>query len=647
MVRSSSPASPDPAALPRRGPRVRPTADWRPEQWPRTVVGAMSDAERFDAFYAESRDRLLVLAYALTGDLPASRGAVRDAYIAAWHHWSKLKRLDDPETWVRPHAWSHAQRRHTARIWHRDRKLDPDVRATLDALAKLPLPARKTLLLRHLTHASDQEAAREVGLSLGDAEARLDAATVQVAAQREVATSDVPGLLRRLTAQCAGQRWPRATIVRRAGTARRRSHALVGVCLVVGALAGSGFLVADDHGVHPTLSAAGDRLTSVPSAGTEVQPPEPDAQGITPAAMVSKAQLGRALPGRVWQVTGTDPKQEATLPCQRRAYADPQASTALVRNFTARHERKQPQLAAVQTMELSADVDRARRGFETAGSWFAACEVPRMQLVTVRKVSKLGDEAEQYVLRAWGGPAATFVVGTARTGRITTVTLTRTSGVGRPDLAANLRFLVAAVDDLCPTTLGGHCSAMPEAKTVPAPRAGTLPMMLSEFDLPPAAGVVRPWVGTTPKQAIRNLAATGCDQSSFHGGGWKHAATRSFLVPGGQVSPAFGITETVGRLPIPQAETFVNGVSSKLASCHDRQLGTDVVRISHGPAMTAWRVRTQVSDKETVTFLMGVARSGGAVAQVGFVPDGRHTMTEAQFVALVRRAGERLTTMPG
>jgi DNA-directed RNA polymerase specialized sigma24 family protein len=46
----------------------------------------MSDAERFDAFYAASRDRMLVLAFALTGDLPASRGAVRDTYIAAWHH---------------------------------------------------------------------------------------------------------------------------------------------------------------------------------------------------------------------------------------------------------------------------------------------------------------------------------------------------------------------------------------------------------------------------------------------------------------------------------------------------------------------------------------------------------------------------------
>jgi DNA-directed RNA polymerase specialized sigma24 family protein len=608
----------------------------------------MSDAERFDAFYAESRDRLLALAYALTGDLPASRGAVRDSFVTAWHHWPKLKRTDDPETWVRPHAWSHAQRRHTARIWHRDRKLDPDVRATLDALAKLPLPTRKTLVLHHLTTASLQDVAREVGLSLEDAQGRLDTATAQVAQQRGVPPTDVPRLLDGLVEQSAGQRWPRATIIRRAGTTRRRTHALAGATLVVAAVVGSGLLVADNQGVHPTLSAAGDRLTSAAADGADGGSPDSDsgAETITPASLVSKAQLTRALPGRVWRVTGTDPKQDATLPCQRRAYANPKASTALIRNFTARHEPHKPQLAAVQTMELSDDVKGAQRGFATAGSWFASCDVPRMQLVSVRRVHGLGDEARQYVLRAWGGSTAMFVVGTARTGRITTVTLTRTSGTGPPNLTANLRMLVSAVDDLCPTTLGGHCSSLPKAEVVPAPRAGRLPMMLSEFDLPPAGGVVRPWAGTTPKQALRNVAATGCDNSSFHGAAWKHGATRSFLVPGGRLDPAFGITETVGRLPIAKAKAFVSGVRAKLGSCPDRELGTKVFRIASTPTMTAWRVRTQVSDKETVTFLMGVVRSGGAVAQVGFVADGRHTITEPQFVALVRRAGERLGAMP-
>ena len=605
----------------------------------------MSDADRFDAYYADSRDRLLVLAFALTGDLPASRGAVRDTFVAAWHHWSKIKRLDDPETWVRPHVLGHAQRRHTARIWHRDRRLDPEVKATLDALAKLPVLSRKALLLTQLTSASRQEMAQEVALPLAEAEKRLQTATSQFALQREVPSTAVRPQLERLAQHCAGQRWPRATIIRRAGSARRRTHVLAGAGLVVATLVGSGFLVVDDHGVRPTLSAAGDRLTSVPAAATGGESIPPD-ENITPASLVSKAQLSRAVPGQAWRITGTDPKQGTTFPCQRRAFADPKAATALVRNFAARHRQGRPQLAVAQGMELSTNENAARDGYAAANRWFAACSMPQTQLVAVRHVQRLGDDAQQYVLRNWGSPSATYVVGVARTGRINTLTLTRTAGLVRPDLAGNLRLLVTAVDDLCPSTLGGHCSALPKPVAVPAPRAERLPMMLSEFDLPPAAGVSRPWVGTTPRQAVHNVAATGCDRSSFHGRGWTHDATRSFLVPGGHLAAAFGITETVGRLSEPAAHRFVDDVRSELASCGHREPGTKVLRLDGGPTWTAWRVRTQVSSKQTVTFYMGVVRSGGAVAQVGFVPDGSHTMTRPQFGALVRRAGERLAAMP-
>src|SRR3954449_3475620 len=468
----------------------------------------MSDAERFDAFYAATRDRMLVLAFALTGDLPASRGAVRDTYIAAWHHWRKIKRREDPESWMRPHVWSHAQRRHTARIWHRDRRIDPELRATLDALAKLPVTSRKALLLTQLTATSRREMAREVGLPLAEAEQRLQSATSQFSLQREVSSASVRPLLAALTAHCADQRWPRATIIRRSGTTRRRTHALAGAALVVLALVGGGLLVTDDHGVRPTLTAAGDRVTTVPAEGTGEQSPGPRAAQITPASLLSTGQMRRAVPGRTWRITGTDPQQGTTLPCQRRAYADPKAPTALVRNFTTRRSKGKPQLAAVQTMELSTDTDRAGIGYDAATRWFAECPLPQMQLLGVRRIQGLGDEAEQYALRAWRSPAVTLVVGVARTGRITTVTLTRTGGAAAPNLAANLRMLVSAVDDLCPTTLGGHCSALPKAKAVDAPTAGDPPMMLSEFDLPPAAGVRRPWAGTTPRQAMTNLAAT-------------------------------------------------------------------------------------------------------------------------------------------
>jgi hypothetical protein len=57
-------------------------------------------------------------------------------------------------------------------------------------------------------------------------------------------------------------------------------------------------------------------------------------------------------------------------------------------------------------------------------------------------------------------------------------------------------------------------------------------------------------------------------------------------------------------------------------------------------------VRTEVSKQQTLTMYMGVVRDGGAVAQLGFVPDGTHTMSTADFLALLHRAGERLTSMP-
>ncbi len=605
----------------------------------------MSDAELFDAFYAQARDRLLVQAFALTGDLPASRGAVRDSFIAAWHRWPKLKRLDDPESWVRPHALTHAQRRHTARIFHRDRKLDPELRATLDALHKLPLASRKALVLADLSSASPEERAREIGLPLDEAESRLLDARVQFVDHRQIPAAEIRPTLQRLAEHCTDQRWPRATIVRRAGTTRRRTHALAGATLVTATLVVSGFVVADAHGVRPTLESARDRITSVPDQ-TPAATPSPSATAVTTDALLTRAQVSRALPGRTWRVTGTDPAQHGTLPCQRRRYADPKVTTALVRNFTSRNKKGSPPLAAVQTMEFSRDGAAATRAFDTTTSWLAECTMPQTQLLGVRKVARLGDEAQQYALRSWHRPAMTFVLGVARTGRVTTTALTRTSGSGRPDLAGNLRLLVSAVDDLCPTSAGGPCSSLPKAVPIAAPRAGQLPMMLSEFDLPPVAGVERPWAGTTPRRAVQNVAATTCDQSSFHGHGWRHDATRSFLIPGAHLATAFGLTETVGRLPVARARTFVDGVRSKLASCSDRQMATKVQRLSGGRDLAVWRVRTQVSDKTTVTFYMGVVRNGGAVAQVGFVPDRTHTMTTAQFVALVRRASERLDAMP-
>ncbi|MGA8256924.1 MAG: hypothetical protein WB767_10155, partial [Nocardioides sp.] len=185
----------------------------------------MRDPEQFDAFYKDARDRLLVQTFALTGDLSSSRRSVRDAFVVAWHHWRKVALLDDPETSVRPTAWRLAQRRHTARMWHRERQLPDDVLVISEALAKLPTAQRRTLVLTQLAAVSMPQMAREVGLTLEQAERELQLGATQLSLLLDVPASGLRSVFERLgSAVVERVQWPRAPIVRRAGAARRRSH---------------------------------------------------------------------------------------------------------------------------------------------------------------------------------------------------------------------------------------------------------------------------------------------------------------------------------------------------------------------------------------------------------------------------------------
>ncbi len=69
-------------------------------------------------------------------------------------------------------------------------------------------------------------------------------------------------------------------------------------------------------------------------------------------------------------------------------------------------------------------------------------------------------------------------------------------------------------------------------------------------------------------------------------------------------------------------------------------------RQSKARDLTVWRLTTELDDRRSVTYLMGIVRMGTAVGQVSFVPDSGVTMGPGAFVALVERAGERLPAMP-
>lgn len=624
----------------------------------------MTDPADFDAFYREVRERLLVQTYALTGDRAVSRGAVRDAFVAAWHHWHRVARSVDREASVREIAWGKAQRRHGARPWHRDKDVDATTRSTLDALATLGAQQRRVLVLAHLASVSMPDLAREVGLTVPAAEQQLQQATAAFVLARGIPAAGVNAALEPLTAVTGQTTWPRGSLVRRTGVARRRTHTVVGVVGVVAALVLSGLFVSDPSGLRPTLAQAveGVGVGVADEGGTDADV-VPEDSGGEPAELLPRStllaapQVARAVPGAGWTVASTSDNSEGNglvLPCQVERYVDPHGEAALVREFRAAQRGAPVRPTAVQLTEVSSSPAAARRAVRTLTGWVGACTdvEPRTQLVASRAVEGVGDDAVQLVLRDWEAPVTTSVVQVARTGSVLTATSVTSAGKRTPAAAA-AGLQAAAVDGVCEVRGAGPCARTPRVADVAPPAPRRAPAMISEIDLPPVSRVDQPWVGTDPVPARTNTAATSCDSSSFSGtfdgAAWQRSSTRTFLLPEADLPTEFGLTETLGSLPPAQAQGFVERVRDRLDTCSD-DLGTDVTRIGGsdrgGTSLDAWQLTAEVSDDRSIRFFMAVVRDGTSVAQVGFVPAPGVTLPDGAFVELAERARARLGELP-
>lgn len=617
--------------------------------------------EGFESFYKDVRGRLLLQTYALTGDLYAAQRAVRDSLVVGWHHWRKVSRLDQPEDYVRPLAWTRAQRRSSTRWFTRQKDIAPESRATLDALGKLTGTQRKVLLLTHLTALPIEHMAREVGITRTTAERELQTASAQFAVHREVPSTAIRGALEALAPDTESARWPRPSILMRAGSARRRAHTTVGVVAAVAALLVSGSLVTDAAGVRPALETKGitEGATEAPRP-TQEAPPPPPPDPLTPEALIALGQVQTSFPG-AWTEGVTSRNTEGdglTFTCQGGRYADTKGIGALVRTFTGTPSGKNAPTTVGQSAEASADMTTAERTYKTTVSWYAACASPRVQLLSTQRVTGVGDEATLMVLRSWTEPVTTQVVGVARTGGLTTTVVDTRPAPPDPaaevDLEPSAGLLATAVTGLCTLPDAGTCGATPQLKdAAPAP-VGRNPALLVEADLPPVAGIDQPWVGTKPRNVKENVAATRCDNTTFTEEGVTDAKTRSFVIPSAPELPLeFGLAETIGALPRKQAQAFVDGIRAKLTACPDNDLTAEVERLAQeesGPRdLSVWRLTVEVSEDRSVRYLMAVVREGNAVAQLTFVPSGDVSIGPAPFITLARRAQERLgqLAMPG
>lgn len=617
----------------------------------------------FDAFYRDARDRLLLQTFALTGDLAVARSAVREAYVVAWHHWRKTSRLADPEMSVRPAAWRKALRRSTTRPLRRRKDLDEQSRTILDALAALPPTQRKALLLTQLAAVSMDEMAHEIGLAREAAERELQLGAAQLAMQLEIPTSAIPLSLNSLAQATRSVTWPRVTIIRRAGVARRRAHTIIGSATAVVALVAVGAVAMDATGARPTLHREGVPDASGPASSGPAVNTLPD------TALLPLTVVQQALPGRGWQQGGTVDNSTGNgrvLPCQPDRYADPQGTAAWVRAFR-NGTPKTATRTVIQFAEASAAERRATRTYRRTLRWFTACPtpaddpgaVPRIQLISTADLPGVGDQASLLVLRS-RVDRTTYVVGVARSGLFTTTTSLATTAdaakVRREGVAA---LLATAVSRLCTLEDGGACApARVKVADRPSYPVGKVPWMLSEVDLPPVSQDHGPWVGTPVAKLSEDRVdsgAVGCETAHLFGSFAKTRIQgnqfRNFALIESDLPPEVGLTQTVGALPVPTARAFVRRIRDQVAACPDRDesAGTEVEELANTGngkvALTAWRLSTALPGDRSVVYDVAVVRSGTSVSLLVFVAAPRARIADGDFVALARRTLDRLAAM--
>jgi RNA polymerase sigma-70 factor (sigma-E family) len=153
--------------------------------------------------FAHSRWAALVrLGYAVTGDRDLAEDLAQTALANAYASWSRVRRADDPDAYVRrivlnTHRGSFRKRRVTERLT----QAPPDTTATvpdpatahgdratvLAALGTLPRRQREVLILRYWLDLTEAQVAATLGCSVGNVKSQASRALARLRGSAELA----------------------------------------------------------------------------------------------------------------------------------------------------------------------------------------------------------------------------------------------------------------------------------------------------------------------------------------------------------------------------------------------------------------------------------------------------------------------------
>ncbi len=611
----------------------------------------MSRADEFNAFYRESRSRLLLQVYAYAADTEVAQRALADAYVAAGHHWRKLCVEPDKDRWMRGQAFratGRAQNQPRSPWYVRARKIDDSHRPLLMTLAGLGPADRRLAILVHLAGLDLPTAAREAGLT---DEAATESLARTAAAFDEIGLDrPLPSALSQLRLDLSEEPVDRARRLRREGNRRRRANVMLAGLMSLAVVIGAGALTAATTTKGPPTSSQ-PSATRSPDTG-----PSPASVAPTPASTVTAGMLApvadveAATRPRQWRLAGTSLDFGRSTPydeCLAVVPSDHRPEHFWVRTFST---GKGPSLAvARQAVEVSRTPDRADRGFQRLLRSFSRCAVANHQIVGYAGLRGVGDSARLISMRyadKSGLHRQHVVVAKAGTATVVWVVDSRKVPPFRdPEL---VRLAGASARRICGAS-ADRCGARPyTAKPMPPPIVDGANAFLTHVDLPVFDGLAAPWVATSVNATRANPAATDCDRADFAKAGAKKLRARSYVVPSAvNLQAFFGMTQALGTFgSVAAADRFLDRVDTVVQRCNDRQFSLEVeaderLRLPNGRAQT-YVIDLNRGENRSLTFRMALIRVGSRVTQLTFTPTERFDLTPAEFEELVRRAALRV-----
>jgi RNA polymerase sigma-70 factor (ECF subfamily) len=138
-------------------------------------VASETEEQEFDDLYRRLSPRLMGQAYAMTGNRASAEDLVQEAFGRAWVRWARVRRLQNPEAWIRRVMQNQAIS--DWRRWSRPRFIDatgqrgngPDVDAIwlADALRSLPRNQCRAVVLHDAAGLTVPEVAIELRVPEG------------------------------------------------------------------------------------------------------------------------------------------------------------------------------------------------------------------------------------------------------------------------------------------------------------------------------------------------------------------------------------------------------------------------------------------------------------------------------------------------